>query len=364
MLLTDIYKNMNKEIGTYNGITLIGSKARKEINLVNEEYDIIVEIPTLLVPFKILKLKQIEKNLSNKYNVSLSINPLPTFRIKYPENNILYSEIVEYGITYYGEDLSSKIADHSKVDVSYIYSIDYLFHSAFNFLKIFNSTYPLNKAEIDENSFIYISLKTISQCCDSILILKGIYEHKLKNRFKNFKQFVSDLADGTSFFNRLLFYSSKYLFYRNYGIYDLDLSPLDLWFLANKFIQTTFKLLFKTIYGYEGSLFNISKKYLCYSSSRPLKNLQYGISSILFRDTDMKLLLSKESPCKLCQVVLLILLASLKRNSIDKEKLLFASTLFNMGDVDGVKFIDLVTKWNEIKNKLSKQWSYSCTTLI
>jgi len=343
-----------KRIPQVRSVVLIGSQARGEANHAHDEYDLIVVVPTLLVPLLLKKIRRVERELSERYGVELSINPLPTYRVKHPRRNVLFYEIKHGGKVLYGEDIMEEMPLGGFDEVPRETALEYLFNSYWILLEPFSVRFLAKKPRKEEAELLeYVAMKTFIRCCDILLILEGNYRFSFQERIEaTVAMYDVDHSELHERLPDLPKYAKNAIGCRR-GREKISIPPPRLWFLAKKCLEETTKHVLERL----PQAFN-PDSWL----GKFLNNLQFVVSQFISEGKVEVKMIGLEAPAtKLRRAILLLSRSLSHEGSVDIETL--GQALKMLGRNDKIDEKNGLKKWESLKNDVCRKWKYACTAM-
>lgn len=337
-------------------IILCGSRATKQGVTENSDYDLPVVMKTYLIPFYLSKLKKIEKELSQNLGENVTLNPLPTSRIKRAKGNLFLFKVKKEGITMYGRDYIKTLEPGEIKDIPVDKYFSFLFSAAKDLTQNFEPQF-LNKKLGDEESkkILFDAAKTIIYCAELRLLLNGYYETKTKNLVS--RLIKSEPRDFSS--------NLKTAIKIKIGDVDLASDPLEFWFKARAHISETFRRLMQSFMNTdEEDIESLIREYLDRRNRISIKNFEYfALTSLIKKEVYWRALFTKISIEDRMRIGLLYLLLSVKESgNIEKGNLNKAYEILE-GFITFPNTHNGNEVWKNIKIGMNNYWPFVCTVM-
>jgi predicted nucleotidyltransferase len=334
-------------------IILCGSRATNQGITDFSDYDLSVIMRTYYIPFYLLKLKKVEKKLTQRLGISVVINPLPTFRVKRAKGNLFLYKVKREGITIYGKDYIKTLEPGEIKDIAVDNYFSYLFSAAKDLIQNFDPRFLEQLSYEESKKILYDAAKAIIYCAELRLLLKGYYETKAEKLILRLleiesKDFLEDLKISINIKN------GNMVFHKD---------PLKFWFKARKHILETFYILMQCfISSNKGDIEALIQEYLNKRNGRSLKNFEYfALTFLIKKEIYWKSLFTKTSVEDRIRIALLHLILSIEKNTVQERRLTKAYDI-----LDGYLRIENSKKdasWKDIKNAIMNYWPYACTVM-
>jgi len=306
-----------------------------------------VVIKTFLVSFYLKKLKKIEKELKD-FGVNVSINPLPTIRIRFSKGNLFLYKVKLEGKTLYGKDFLNEINTGDLKNIPPRRFFSYLFSGAKELIRNFDPK------GYNDKDILYNSAKTIIYCAETLLMMEGLYFIDKKKMINlSDEELRKDFEVALNIINDDI---------------DINVEPTDLWFRAKNHVISTFLRLMKKYYKVNNSVGQAVKDYLKLSDYRFLKNFEYLILTLIIKkELNLKAIFSKKSVEKRMFESLLLLLLSVNHEKgkimIDKNYLSICIKNLNSFMKISVNEKNIQKIWKNLRNKILENWQYTCSVM-
>lgn len=349
-----VVQEIVKRIPQVRSVVLIGSQARGEANHTHNEYDLIVVVPMLIVPLLLKRIRCIERELSEKYSVDLSINPLPTYRIKHPRRNVLFFEMKHGGEVLYGEDIRTEIPLGGFDEIPRETALEYLFNSYWILLGPFSVRFLAKEPERQKAKLLeYAAMKTFMRCCDILLILEGNYRFSFQERIEAIiamykagpSELPGRLPDLPKFAKAAIEYRKDHE--------KVDDNPLEQWFLAKACLEETTNYVLERsphAFNHDSWLGNL------------LNNLQFVVSQFIAeRRIEMKMIGLGAPATKLQRAILLLSRALSCEKTVNIKML--EQAFKTLGEAAKINEKNGLERWEDLKNDVCGKWKYACTAM-
>jgi predicted nucleotidyltransferase len=335
-------------------IILCGSRATTQGVTDVSDYDLLVVMKTYLIPLYLPQLKKIEKKLNQKLRVNVTINPLPTFKIKRAKGNLFLFKVKREGITLYGKDYIKTLEPGEIKDIPADRYFSFLFSAARDLIQNFDPKFLKERLSCDEaKKILYNAAKAIIYCAELRLLLKGYYETKIEDLISRLSKIETD-----DFLNDL----NTAIMIRN-GNTDFAPDPMGFWFKARVHILETFRILIQSfINTNKDDIEVLIQDYMSRRNGISIKNFEYfALTSLIKKEVYWRALFTKMSVEDRMRIGLLHLILSIEENSIQVKELIKAYDI-----LDGYIKIENSEKevsWTDMKNGIMNYWSYACTVM-
>ena len=339
-------------------IFLCGSRATGQGVCDSSDYDIGVVMKTLSIPFYLGKLKELERRLSQEFNIDLAINPLPTFKLHKAKGNLFLFKLKKEGITLYGQDCLQSLEPGDIKDIQIHWHFSYLFTAMKELTHSFSPELVTTRLDKWQRKALgWDAAKALLHCGEVHLLVNNYYETATGDVISKLHEFDLQDMDKQRFLKDLD--TALYIRERESAeIKDL----LDFWFATREHLLATFRLLIRTYLGYEASeTKELAIKYSRVRNGSKLKDLQYFvIASLDKKKIFWRSLITGISVEKRMWLALLWLLLSIDRTGyIDKECLLHS---YNM-----LKFFvtmdhseDEIVFWKHVSGSIMEYYPLAC----
>ncbi len=335
-------------------IILCGSRATNQGVTDASDYDLPVVMKTFFIPFYLRKLKEVERNLNEKFDLNVTINPLPTFRIKRAKGNLFLYKVKREGIAIYRKDYVKALEPGEIEDIPENKYFSFLFSAAMDLVQNFDPRFLKEKSSYDEGKkILYDAAKAIIYCAELRLLLNGYYETKTENLISKLSKMESenllkDLRVAVKIKN---------------GNIDFVRHPLEFWFKGRVHILETFYILMQNLMNADKKdIEPLIQEYLNRRKRISIKNLEYfALTTLIKKEVYWRALFTKTSVEDRMRVALLHLILSTEENGIQEEELIKACNI-----LDGyirIKNSEKGVLWKDIKNGIMNYWSYACTVM-
>jgi predicted nucleotidyltransferase len=347
----EVIKNVPVE-----SIILCGSRATGQGISENSDYDMPVVMKTYLIPFHLSRLKKVERSLNQKLGMNISLNPLPTLRIKRAKGNLFLYKVKREGITLYGRDFIKELDPGEIKDIPADRYFSFLFSAARDLIQNFDPRFLTEKPDQEEQrKILYDAAKAIIYCAELRLLLKGYYEtnsEKIILRLSNLES--DDFMENLKVAVRI----------KKKGE-DATLDPVKFWFKARFRIIGTFQILMHNFMKTpQMDTEALIEEYFTKENVDHLKNIQYFSLVLLNRKKIIgRSLITHTSVEDKMRIALLFLLMSLKPNiGIDPDKTERSyEILKTFTDIQYSKKLNIL--WGNIKYQINASWSFACTVI-
>jgi hypothetical protein len=300
-------------------IILIGSHAIGSADENVSDFDIVVVLKSILVPIFYLQLKNIEREVNARYNCKVSINPLPTFRLKQARDNYFLFKLAKRGVVLWGEDILPHI------DAGSFRVTDHVLMSYLSFLakELIANLKPLLQCKeiADYSQVLHTEKKVLIGCAEMCLLMRGIYEDRPSEIMELLKTEKSTFVQGLG--------EDMARIYASFS--DRHQNIIDLWFRCRNHVLKLLVEVLRRIYGTQLhgiTVYQLALHYVSKSRASPLRNLQYLILSVLNKKrVNFRLVFTTRMITSILYASAITLLASIERHGIREESLHVTSKL-------------------------------------
>ncbi len=108
-------------------IIITGSRATGHGLTPESDYDMLVVMPTPLVPFYLGKLRRLEVEMARELGAEVTLSPLARFRLRHARGNLFLYKLKHEGVTLWGRDLLRTMDPGSVADIGPQWRFSYLF---------------------------------------------------------------------------------------------------------------------------------------------------------------------------------------------------------------------------------------------
>ena len=328
-------------------IILIGSQAIGSADENVGDYDIVVVLKSILVPIFYYRLKKMEREVNARYDCKVSINPLPTFRLKPARDNYFLFKLAKRGIILWGEDFRPRIT------AGRFWVADYALVSYLSFLakELIENLEPLFQYDrpIDYRRVLYHEKKVFMGCAEASLLMHGIYEDRPSKIADLLEQEKSIFPKGLDDDLSTTFAA------RN----SSGLDTTRLWFKARNHILRLLSAVLrrKDLGAYNtDSIQESVLRYVLKSKASPMRNLQYFILSALNRKkVNFSMLFTIKNVTSRLYASVIMLLAATEENGINEEFLIIAYKLLGL-DTSSLHKLDSLEAWVTAREHILNVW--------
>ena len=340
--------------GGKESIILAGSRATGQAKE-NSDYDIAVVMRTALVPFYLKRLKRIEAELSQKFGATMTINPLPLFRIYHARGNLFFFKLKKEAITIYGRDYLKELAPGSISDIGTDWHFSYLFTAMNELVQNFDPAFLITEQNGEQSSrLIHDAAKAIIYCNQLHLLTKGYYETKAE-ALPSLLQKLQEVNHPTTAEDLELA-----LTIRRGGSSQIP-SPLPFWFRARQYLLS---MLYKSITDCSQDKEELANIFQETASRAWLKNLQYfALALLLKKEIHWRCLITQQSIERKMHAALLWLLLSITEGREINRAMLNRSYAILKGYAKPKQCEDNFDFWREMRNTINTYSTFACTVM-
>jgi predicted nucleotidyltransferase len=305
-------------------IILGGSRARGDHHE-DSDYDIVIVMNTLLVPFYLKRIERLEVELIKSLGVDVNLKPLPSLQIRNSANNPYISKMKREGIVLYGRDFLKDLSNVNQDQTDTYWHFYHLFSLMRQMIEPYQPKKSLDASITKANSKVARELLDLSLVAYSENVI-------------NILQQINSSKNEAS---------------------------LSRWFVIRGILIKSFEQLLKLTLKTE-NVGDPASGYLRASKQwkSMLKNLEYVLLILLLRhELRFKSLLTKPLITHRIGVAVLLLLMSVGEDeSINPAYVERAYDLLK--DCTDVQYHEDVTGlWMELKMVALSNWPYAMTTM-
>ena len=121
-----IAKEIQNRVPT-KAIILTGSRAIDQSVSEDSDYDIVVVMHILGIPIYLHKLKRLEEELEITTGKTITISPIPPFKLLKSPDNLYLFKVKSEGLTIYGKDFLSDLEPGDIKDIIFDKYFSYIF---------------------------------------------------------------------------------------------------------------------------------------------------------------------------------------------------------------------------------------------
>jgi predicted nucleotidyltransferase len=353
MVLEEICSRIIGKVPT-KSIILAGSRATGQA-IENSDYDIAVVMRTALIPFYLKRLKGIEAELSQKFGVTMTINPLPLFRIYHAKGNLFFFKLKMEAITIYGKDYLKELAPGSVSDISIDWHFSYLFTAMSELVQNFDPALLLAEPDEEQSSRLtHDAAKAIIYCTQLYLLAKGCYETEaeaLSSRLQELRE--EDRSPAADDIELALAIRA--------GDSSQIPNPLPFWFRARQHLLSA---LHKSMPNCSKDTEELASIFQATGKKAWLKNLQYfALTMILKKEVYWRCLITRQSIERKVQAALLWLMLSVTEGREINQAMLNRSCAILKGYAKLKQCEDSLDFWREMRNTINTYSTFACTVM-
>lgn len=326
-VLAEVCRRISRDFPAAKSVILSGSRAlgtHVEDRLLKSDYDITVVMSTAGALVHLRRLKKLEVELAQQFGIEISINPLPTFRLRRPRGNFLLFKYGREALTLQGEDYLRDLRSMQPEDIGLDWHFLYLSSMMKRLLSAFDPELTTRSLSTDEGRLIsYQATKSLFGCAEILLLRTGVYESTPEQIVQAASIHLTDrksgFANASGWIDDL-----KYAF----DVIGADFEcadPVGLWFRVSERALEAFEMFANDLQPDETSTLaqHVERTLDMRLHPRIARNGQYFLSNLLLRrEVFWKALLMRRSVDSRIRASLVLLLASLTSDGkVDCSKL-------------------------------------------
>jgi predicted nucleotidyltransferase len=308
-------------------LILIGSHARGDADE-KADYDFIAIIETPLLPIYALRLKRQSLDLSTKFGVKISINPMPSFKLKHAKGNLFMLKAKREAVLLAGEDLISNLDVGSPWEIKPEWYFSFL---AFLMVELLSTYKPRLYIDVEVSRVfgkVKRSLEDLAELSPPpISSLIKLMMKKLKRSGSNPEDWfvLKDLL-----VNLFLILSEKFS----------NITEGDIIYIIQRFLRINKGIIF---------LKNLESALILITMKRELPTLRWIFSQVLVKDR--------------LRAAVLLLLASIKEQGLDDQLIDEAYYILKPCFKIRPHSYDTRARWEALKDTILSYWNYIHTVM-
>lgn len=343
-------------------IVLVGSRALpwESTALKKSDYDIIVVLKLLALPFALRSLKSVERELGTQLGVSVTINPLLKWQARRAKGNLFLYKLKRQAVVLYGMDPRDYIDAGSLADVRIGKFFSYYFSTVKKFLEVQPPVLVNGNLTHEETlQTVYLLAKVILQVAELVVMVHGHFP-ATPGELLRYLQDLSEQAGrlGPDFRQDAILALQVR---EQRTVYDW----LPLWSRTRSYLIATLELLGERCKPGPLSAAQVLQDLEQYRLNTRAANFQYFVLRLLFQfEIAWKSLMSKVPITDLVWKSAGWLLLAAEADRIRDDMMANAKQeIATFIDAPVLKRTSVSTDWVLYRDVVLRQWPFACTVI-